>query len=176
VPPRCKMVPVVTLLIAVCLFASGCGRDWPDLASIPEAEPIAPQAPVQLPAPMRPVAPLDAASVEDALSVIPARLDRFELRIAGQQERYKRRLAEAKSGGSPMAVRSAQVELSRLSAIETALTFLLEDLERLRVSSLSPELRTELATLRERAETTKAQVSAFLVRERQRLARRPGSQ
>ena len=167
------------VLLAVLLFTgSGCG-EWPDLASVPDAAPIAPQPPVRLPPAMRSTAPFDAEAAGQALRLLPSRLERLEVRISGQQALYlqARRDAETQAGEesepqeTPITRRTAEFELSRLSALETDLSTLLEDLERLRLSPLSEAARGEVTRLRKRAEALDSELSAFLARERRRLAR-----
>lgn len=173
---NCKSLRIVAVLSVLFLGAS-CG-EWPDLATVPEAAPLAPRSPVRLPPAMRSTAPLDAEAAEAALAVLPGRLERLELRISGQRERYleARDKAESEAGEGPrpdetsLARRTAEFELSRLSALETELSVLLEELERLRLSPLTPEARSETARLRGRAEDLRAELASFLARERRRLA------
>jgi len=170
--------PQAAIALAVLLLSAGCG-EWPDLASVPEAAPLAPRSPVRLPPAMRSAAPLDAEAAEQALEVLPGRLERLEMRISGQQVRYLEAFgaAAAEAGEAPgpldstITRRSAEFELSRLSALETDLSVLLEDFERLRLSPLTPEAKKEAARLRRAAEDLTQELSSFLSRERRRLSR-----
>jgi len=171
----CKFAGRCPLLLLPLLAVAGCQGDWPDLGRVPETTAVTPQAPITLPVPRRSVAPLDAAAARDALAILPERYERLKLRISGQLALYQRARAEAEASGDPVAVRGAQVQLSRLSPLETELVGVMDELERIRASAIPADVRAEAAQLAERVRQRRRSLANYAAAERLELAALSGS-